>query len=126
MNSKTILLAVTLTGGLLCSAVVSSAAVVLSDFTIGATEYSVPAALKIVHPSGISRRYEGETIRLSLTIDETGLPHNIHFLSGRDPNLVEHLLPAVAQWKFTPAMKNGRAVATEVVLPIQLSDSLAR
>ena len=125
MNSPKFILAATLAGGLLCSAVVSSAAVVLSDLTLSTAQDAVPAPVKIVNPTGILPSHRGEIVRLSLTIDEAGLPHNVHFISGRDPNLAEHLLPAVAQWKFTPAMKNGRAVATEVVLPIQLVDSFA-
>jgi TonB family protein len=125
MNSNKILLAATLAGGLLCSAVVASSAVVLSDLTISTAKDTMPVPTKIVNPTGISPGHRGEIVRLSLTIDESGLPHNVRFVSGRDPNLVQHLLPAVAQWKFTPAVKHGRPVATEVVLPIQLVDNLA-
>ena len=42
-----------------------------------------------------------------------------------DYSHLTHLLPAVAQWKFTPAMKNGRAVSADVVLPIELVDGPA-
>ena len=122
MNSNRILLAAALAGGLLSSAVVSSAAVVLSDLTISSTENSAPAPLRIVAPSGISRRYEGATVHLRLTVDESGRPHHITFQSGQDQNLVNHLLPAVAQWKFTPAKKNGRAVAMQIELPVELVD----
>lgn len=124
MNSKTLLLAATLAGGLLSSAVVSSAAVVLSDLTISSAEFTAPVPVKVVNPTGISTSHRGEIVRVGLTIDEAGLPHNVHLLAGRDPGLVKYLLPAVAQWKFTPALKNGRAVATDVVLPIQLVDGL--
>jgi TonB family protein len=127
MNSKikTILLAATVTAGLLSSAVVSSAAVVLSDLTVNSAEFTAPAPVKIVHPVGISRRHEGETVRVSLTIDDTGRAHNVHLVGGRDPDLVKYLLPAVAQWQFSPAKKNGRAVTTDVVLPIELVDNSA-
>jgi len=125
MNRHKSILAATLAGGLLCSAVVASAAVVLSALPHSTAQDAVPAPVQIVHPTGILPSHRGEIVRLSLTIDEAGLPHNVRFVSGRDPNLAEHLLPAVARWKFTPAMKNGRAVATEVVLPIQLVDALA-
>lgn len=122
MNSKNILLAATLAVGLLSSAVVSSAAVVLSDLTISAAENSAPSLVKVVSPTGISRRYEGATVHLRLTVDESGRPHHITLLSGQDQNLVNHLLPAVAQWKFAPAMKNGRAVAMQIELPVELVD----
>lgn len=123
MNSKNILFAATLAGGLLSSAVVASASVVVDSAVMAeSAAYSAPAPMKVVSPTGISRRYKGETIRLSLTIDADGQPHNISLLSGRDPNLVRQLLPAVAQWQFAPAMKNGKAVPAAVVLPIELVD----
>ncbi len=122
MYSKKILLAVALAGGLLSSAVVSSAAVVLSDLTINAAENSAPSPVKVVSPTGISRRYEGATIHLRLTVDESGRAHHVTLLSGQDENLVKHLLPAVAQWEFKPARKNGRAVAMQIELPVELVD----
>ncbi len=121
MNFKNILLAATVLGGLLS---VSTASVIIdSAVTTDVASYSAPTPLKIVAPSGISRRYQGETIRLSLTVDAAGQPKNIHLLAARDANLVRHLLPAIAQWEFVPAMKNGRPVSADIVLPIELVDS---
>lgn len=117
MNFKNILFAAALMGGLL-----SASAAVGSTATSDVSSYSAPTPLKIVAPSGIARRFQGETIRLSLTIDETGRPKNINLLSRRDSNLERNLLPVVGQWKFVPAMKNGRPVSADVVLPIELVD----
>lgn len=125
MNSKKILLAATLAGGLLSASVVSAAVVIDTPLAYENASYTAPAAVKIVNPTGILRRFQGETIRLSLTVDETGRPHDINLLSERDPNLIRNLLPAVAQWKFSPAMKNGRPVPASIVLPIQLVESPA-
>lgn len=122
MNSKKFLLAATFAGGLLSVSVLSATVIINPVGMNESSSYSAPAPLKIVNPTGILRRYQGETIRLSLTIDEAGLPHNIRLLSERDPHLVKYLLPAVAQWKFTPAMRNGRPVSANVVLPIALVD----
>ena len=123
MNPKKFLLAATLAGGLLSVSVLSATVIIEPVGMNEVSSYSAPAPAKIVNPTGILRRYQGETIRLSLTIDETGMPHNISLLSERDPQLVKYLLPAVAQWKFTPAMKNGRPVAANIVLPIQMVDN---
>lgn len=122
MNSKNILLAAALAGGLLSSAA-SAAVVVDSAALAGNIAYSAPAPVKVVSPTGIARRYEGRTIRVSLTVDETGQPRNISLLSRHDPHLERQLVPVVAQWQFTPARKDGRAVAANVVLPIQLVDT---
>jgi protein TonB len=122
MNHKNILRTAVLAAGLLSASIASAALAVDSVVATDAASYSAPAPLTIVAPSGIPRRFQNETSRLSLTIDESGRPRNIELLSARDAALVRHLLPAVAQWRFSPAMKNGRAVATNVVLPIELVD----
>lgn len=122
MNTNRILLAATLAGGLLSASALSASVVIDPAPQAGRTGYTAPTPMKIVNPTGILRRYQGETIRLSLTVDAMGQPHNINLLSERDPHLVKHLLPAIAQWKFTPAMKNGRPVTADVVLPIALVD----
>ncbi|HWA26819.1 MAG TPA: TonB family protein [Lacunisphaera sp.] len=123
MNSTKFLLAATVAGGLLSSAVIASAAVVVDPSVMAETaSYTAPAPAKIVSPTGIARRYQGQTIRVSLTIDEAGQPHNINLLSDQDPHLMRQLVPAVAKWQFTPAKRNGHAVRADVVLPIQLVD----
>lgn len=123
MNFKNILLAATVLGGLLSVTSASAAVIIDSAVTTDVASYSAPTPLKIVAPSGIARRYQGETIRLSLTVNEAGQPKNIQLLADRDPNLVRHLLPAIAKWEFTPAMKNGQPVSADIVLPIELVDS---
>jgi len=127
MNSKNILFAATLAGGLLTSAAVASAAVVVDPAALAdGAAYSAPSPTRVVSPTGIARRYQGQTIRMSLTIDEAGRPHNISVLSEQDPHLLRQLVPAVAKWQFAPAKRNGQAVKADVVLPIQLVDSNAQ
>ncbi len=118
MNLKELILTTTVAGGLF-SASVLSAGVVISPL---ATEsaYVAPAPVKVVAPANIPRQYQNETIRVRLTIDEQGRPHSVGLLDGRDPGLVQHLLPAVSRWKFRPATRNGQPVSSEVVLPLQL------
>lgn len=125
MNPKNLLLAVTVAASLLSASVLSATVVIEPAGLTDGVMYTSPVVVKTVNPTGISRRFQGEIVRLGFTIDEQGQPRNIALLSGRDPNLVRHLLPAVAQWRFTPAMKNGRAVSADVVLPIQLVDGPA-
>lgn len=119
MNLTKSFLAATLAGGLLAAA---SAAVIVTPLVTDSTTFTAPAPMKVVAPVAIPRRYQNETIRVSMTIDASGRAHNLDLLNGRDPSLVKRLLPAVAQWQFRPAMKDGRAVAANVVLPLQLVD----
>jgi protein TonB len=122
MKSKTIILASALLGGLLS---VSSFAITpdVHNQINAALRFEAPTVTKVVHPTGLNRRYEGETIRVSLTVDETGQAHDVKILSSDDPALARSLVPAITQWQFTPARKNGTPVPAQVVLPIQLMDS---
>jgi TonB family protein len=116
MNSQNKFRAAAFLAGLLSASALSAA-------VVDRSADAAPAPSKIVRPTGIPRRFEGETIRLSLTVDEKGRPHNISLLSERDPRLLRELLPVVARWKFSPAVRNGRPVSADVVLPIQLVDT---
>ncbi|MFZ5495967.1 MAG: TonB family protein [Verrucomicrobiota bacterium] len=123
MNAqRPLLLAAAFAGGLLSPAAVSRASVVVSDLATGSA-FRAPVPVKVVSPAGLPRRYQNEVIRLSLTIDEQGRPSNVALLTGRDPALVERLLPAVSQWRFQPAMRDGRPVSTRVVLPIEVVEA---
>jgi TonB family protein len=121
MNTKHFFFAATLSGGLLCGPALSSAAVV-SDIAIESAQrtYIAPMPVKVVAPIGVARRFEGETIRVRFSLDETGSPLKVELVRPQDTNLVHNLLPAVAQWRFKPAMQDGRAVSSEVELPIRL------
>ncbi len=94
MNFKNLLLVATTAGGLLAASALSA--------------------------MNIPRDYQDATIRISLLVDEQGRAHYVDLLDGRDPRLVRHLLPVIAQWQFKPAMKDGRPVAVNVVLPLHL------
>ncbi|AOS44702.1 Gram-negative bacterial tonB protein [Lacunisphaera limnophila] len=119
---KKILLAATVTAGLLAPAAVSHAGVIVSEIATDSTAFSAPAPTKVVSPTDVPRRYQNAIIRLSLTVDAQGRPHNIAVLSDRDQKLTQCLRSAVSQWEFTPAIKDGRAVAVDVVLPLQVVD----
>jgi TonB family protein len=121
MNYKNILLAAALVGGLL-SPIAAQAAGTGSVIAARGDGFRAPAPLHVVSPVNVPRRYQNETIRLSMTVDEAGRPRNVQLLAGSDPALAKHLLPAVARWQFKPASLNGRPVSTDVVLPLQLVD----
>jgi hypothetical protein len=122
MNLKNIILAATLAGVLLAPVVSSHAAVVVSTVVTDSDTFTAPIPIQVVSPVEVPRRYQNETIRLSLTVDATGRAKNVELLTGRDPSLVKRLLPAISRWQFKPATLNGRPVAADVVLPLQLVD----
>ena len=119
MKLKSIIVTAALFVGVLS---ISSFASVIAETTAPSApeKFEAPAPVKIVNPTGLFRRHEGATVMLSLTVDATGQPHDIKLLRGSDDNLTEKLLPVVAQWRFTPAKKNGVPVPVRIELPLQL------
>ena len=85
-----------------------------------APRVDVPVVSKVVNPVNLPQRHEGATVQVSFTIDPTGQPRNIKVLAPSDPDLARALIPALAQWRFTPVQRNGAPVSTRVVLPIKL------
>jgi protein TonB len=54
-------------------------------------------------------KYQG-TVVLTIEVGEDGRPHGFRILRGLGLGLDEKAIEAVAQWKFRPAMRNGRPI----------------
>jgi protein TonB len=114
MNSRQLLLASALLGGLLAS---TSAAT-----RVAPADYTAPVPATVVAPTGLPRSHLGAIVTLRLNVDAAGQPGNIQVLAQRDPALKQRLVAAVAQWQFSPARQNGVAVGTTIELPLQLQE----
>ena len=78
-----------------------------------------PAPVEVVSPN-VSGYFVGTSVELSFIVDEKGLPTHITTVEKTDPALAETLVSAVGQWKFSPALRDGKPVATKVLLPIRI------
>lgn len=78
----------------------------------------VPSITKWVAPDTLPAGYEDATVMVAFTLKTTGEPVDIRVVSPRDSALEKCLLPAVAQCRFSPVIKNGVAVDTKVMLPM--------
>ena len=87
-----------------------------SHYSVVRTDIPLPA--KVVSPS-LPERYRERSVELTMVIDEQGRPQQIELLGKQDPTLASELLPVVSQWRFTPAQKDGQAVACRIVLPLR-------
>jgi TonB family protein len=81
----------------------------------------VPVPVAVVSPSDIDAKYIGAQVELAFTVDATGNPTGFSVVSSPDATLAKVMMDAVTQWRFTPAQKNGMAIATKVVLPLRVS-----
>jgi iron complex outermembrane recepter protein len=82
----------------------------------------VPLPAKVVGPVDLSRRYIGSLVTIDLTVDASGQPRDISVVSRNDPELARAVISAVAQWRFTPAQKDGKPVEARIRLPIRLAE----
>lgn len=116
MKTKILLFAAALAGGVLTASAYTPA----QNASGEVAQLAAPVVTKVVNPEGLMRRHEGATVRVTLTVDETGKPSDIRLLHSADRNLKQALIPALSQWEFAPARLNGKAISTKVELPIQL------
>ena len=82
----------------------------------------VPVPVAVVSPSDVGAKYAGSKVELSFTVDAKGNPIDFSVVSSPDAALAKVIMDAVSQWRFSPAQKNGYAVATKVVLPVRITE----
>jgi TonB family protein len=82
---------------------------------------SPPTVLKSVVPkfSEEARRakYQGVCL-ISLIVDAHGMPQNVHVTRGLGMGLDEKAIEAVSRFRFKPAMKDGRPVASYATIEV--------
>jgi len=78
--------------------------------------------IKVKRAPSYSRAAEAAKIQgtciLDIIIDEQGLPTNISVLSPIGFGLDEKAVEAVSEWRFKPAMKDGKPVKVEVTVEV--------
>jgi TonB family protein len=122
MNTRNLVLATALLGGLL--SVPAFATTTAAHFqTNAALPLELPVPAKIVSPVDLPRTFQRVTVMVSLVIDETGQPRDIRIVSARDRALTRSLVSAIAQWQFTPARRNGTPVSVKALLPLEVIEA---
>lgn len=58
------------------------------------------------------------TVLVSVIIDKNGNPRNVHITRGLDPGLNAKAVQAIKQWRFRPAIRNGKAVAVKANIEV--------
>ena len=107
---------------LLSTALLATSALASSNLEGSSTEavnFVSPQPTEIVSPS-IGDRHAGRLIKVRLTVDSNGRPQNIQVVNSMEELLINQITRAVSQWKFAPATRDGVAVETRVMLPLEL------
>lgn len=79
-----------------------------------------PIPTSVITPE-VSSRFAGKQLVLEFVVDATGTPTGIKSVTpGASAELVASVSGAVAQWKFSPALVDGKPVARKVALPVNI------
>jgi TonB family protein len=71
---------------------------------------------------GIRRQIPG-TVLVYLRVDEKGNPTDVRVLKGLNPEMDEKALQAVRQYKFKPAMEDGKPIKVEMNVEVNFNGS---
>ncbi len=86
---------------------------------IEAEKFVPPQPIETVAPE-IAERHAGRLIKVRLTVDSEGRPHNVQVINSMEEMLIDQIVRAVSQWKFAPGTRDGVAIETRVILPLQV------
>jgi TonB family protein len=79
-----------------------------------------PIPTSVIKPE-VSSRFAGRQVVLEFVVDATGQPTDIRSATpGAHAELVASVADAVARWKFSPALVDGKPVARKVALPVKI------
>jgi TonB family protein len=70
------------------------------------------------YPKKESKAHRRGTVVLDLVVDADGLPRDIKVNLPLSPEFDEAALNAVKKWKFSPATKDGKPVATQIKVEV--------
>jgi hypothetical protein len=82
---------------------------------------TVPTVVKVVSPI-VDSEFANTKLTFEFVVNSSGLVESLKTDSKADPKLVAVLSEAIAQWRFTPAIRDGKAVSVKVVLPVYVTD----
>lgn len=115
MNAVKKLAIVLSLGGL---AAVASAASTEKSYVAGYEgRTDIPVPVRVVAPKVLAS--PGAEVVLEFVVDKTGVPRAISVAASNDEALAAAAIKAVAEWRFTPVLKDGVTVDTKVKLPLR-------
>jgi TonB family protein len=88
------------------------------------TGWSAPRVIRRVEPvySDAARQMRRHgSVQLEGTVEADGSIDRLRVVQSVDPDLGQHALDAVKEWRFEPARKNGRAIPVPLVIDIHFN-----
>jgi len=82
----------------------------------------MPVPVSVVSPTVVGSEFHGASVQLEFVVDVQGRPTGFKVVSSPDTALADLVMGAVKQWRFLPAVVDGKPVATKVALPVKIVD----
>ncbi|PTY08745.1 hypothetical protein DB347_04005 [Opitutaceae bacterium EW11] len=83
--------------------------------------FTLPSPTKTVGFTQLPRRFENAVVNVTMVVDPQGVPHQIASERRMPEDLSARLMPALSQWRFSPALDpKGNPVSMRVVIPLEL------
>jgi len=93
-------------------------------------QYDVPPILLSgrvpIYPITRLKRGQSGDALIAFTIDEHGIPRDFRVVQSDYPYYASHAIAAVREWRFRPALKNGKPVAVQARIPFSYRSGDAR
>jgi len=70
------------------------------------------------YPMAARKRKQQGTCVLALVVDENGRPRDVHVIRSVNKVLDQNAIDAVTQWKFKPALREGKPVAVRTSVEV--------
>ena len=105
-----------------CAGLVCFAVLMVSALGSAQSRQTPPQPLHRVDPvfpdSGIREGIPSATVVVRLTIPTDGIPKDLKVQKGFRPDFDQSAIDSVRQWRFKPAMKDGKPIEVTVTLQI--------
>ncbi len=88
--------------------------------TASAKDAANPAVVSAVAPTYPRSRFSNpsRTVLVGLTVNTDGVPEKVHVVRSGGERFDRNAVATVAQYRFTPARKDGVAVAREIQVEV--------
>jgi TonB family protein len=73
------------------------------------------------YPKSEQEAHHQGTVRLTLVVSSDGVPRDIAVSQTLTPDFDKAAIDAVKEWKFTPAIKDGKPIAVQIALEIEFN-----
>ena len=71
-----------------------------------------------VYPSDLRSEGLTGTVHLQFVVNTAGRPERIQVVSAADPAFAQAAVQALSQWRFKPALRDGKPIATRMAFPM--------